>query len=223
MFVKILCNNLYVKTVDIKILSLSPDEYSKQLQQQQQYGRGTLPLSMGWHRYCQSRRSHHDPYLLVTRNEEQDSEVQLDDTGDVRKDRTAVTNIKTAHNHNQDENGRPISPTSAMDATQSITKAHSDVSSLPSSIVMSKSQEEGNHHHHGNDEYGYNDLNLLPRQEDNNNNSSKSALPPRHYTPGELDQAIENGNWDAVAASAAAIVGQGVCQSVSSDSERGVV
>lgn len=52
---------------------------------------------------------------------------------------------------------------------------------------------------------------------------TKSALPPRHYTPGELDQAIENGNWEAVAASAAAIVGQGVSRSVSSDSERGVV
>ena len=52
---------------------------------------------------------------------------------------------------------------------------------------------------------------------------TKSALPPQHYTPGELDQAIENGNWEAVAASAAAIVGQGVSQSMSSDSERGVV
>ena len=63
----------------------------------------------------------------------------------------------------------------------------------------------------------------MPAASSHNNNSSKSALPPRHYTPGELDQAIENGNWGAVAASAAAIVGQGVCQSVSSDSERGVV
>lgn len=53
--------------------------------------------------------------------------------------------------------------------------------------------------------------------------SSKSALPPQHYTPGELDQAIENGNWEAVAASAAAIVNQGVSKSMSSDSERGVV
>lgn len=57
------------------------------------------------------------------------------------------------------------------------------------------------------------------------NHNTKSALPPQHYTPGELDQAIENGNWEAVAASAAAIVGQsaGVNKSVSSDSERGVV
>lgn len=53
--------------------------------------------------------------------------------------------------------------------------------------------------------------------------SNKSALPPQHYTPGELDQAIENGNWEAVAASAAAIVNQGVSKSMSSDSERGVV
>lgn len=53
--------------------------------------------------------------------------------------------------------------------------------------------------------------------------TTTKALPPQHYTPGELDQAIENGNWEAVAASAAAIVRQGINQSGSSDSERGVV
>ena len=53
--------------------------------------------------------------------------------------------------------------------------------------------------------------------------STTKALPPQHYTPGDLDQAIESGNWEAVAASAAAIVGQGINQSGSGESERGVV
>ena len=38
----------------------------------------------------------------------------------------------------------------------------------------------------------------------NTNNNNNSALPPQTDTPGELDQAIETGNWEAVAASAAA-------------------
>ncbi|KAL3784577.1 hypothetical protein ACHAWO_005883 [Cyclotella atomus] len=211
---------------------------------------------------------------LIMRKEGEEEEVELDenaDVTDVRKERNASgLMVKT---DSGDDNG-PISPSSTMDATQSITEAHSDVSSLPSSIGMSKSGEVGE---------GYNDLNLLPRPEDesvlsgdeesyfyNNNGTSslaamgvasgaivgmgvtstrdddessisskshsssvlmedampasnKSALPPQHYTPGELDQAIENGNWEAVAASAAAIVNQGVSKSMSSDSERGVV
>jgi hypothetical protein len=52
---------------------------------------------------------------------------------------------------------------------------------------------------------------------------SHSALPPHHYTPGELDQAIENGNWEAVAASAAAIVSQSRSEESSSNGMKEVV
>ncbi|KAL3801977.1 hypothetical protein HJC23_010321 [Cyclotella cryptica] len=212
-------------------------------------------------------------YLVMQRqNGDNDEEMELDagtNEHDLHKERNALA-IKTGED--VDHNG-PISPASTMDATQSLTAdAHSDVSSLPSSIGMSKSGENGE---------GYNGLNLLPGRPDeesvlsgdeenyfyNSNNlagmgvasgamvrmganssgddessiSSKShsssvlledamphssslyssALPPQHYTPGELDQAIENGNWEAVAASAAAIMGQSSSESV--DSSKGVV
>ena len=40
-----------------------------------------------------------------------------------------------------------------------------------------------------------------------NGSNNSNALPPiQTYVLGELDQAIETGNWEAVAASAAAIV-----------------
>lgn len=98
---------------------------------------------------------------LIMRKEGEEDEVELDenaDVTDVRKERNASgLMVKTGDDGN--DNG-PISPSSTMDATQSITEAHSDVSSLPSSIGMSKSTESGEVGE------GYNDLNLLPRPED---------------------------------------------------------
>ncbi|KAL7478159.1 hypothetical protein ACHAW6_003936 [Cyclotella cf. meneghiniana] len=210
-------------------------------------------------------------YLIMKRqNDDEEEEMDLDDganANDLNKERNALA-IKTGGDVDHDG---PISPASTMDATQSLTAdAHSDVSSLPSSIGMSKSGETAE---------GYNGLNLLPGRPDeesvlsgdeenyfyNSNNlagmgvasgamvrmgapssgddessiSSKShsssvlledalphpsstyssALPPQHYTPGELDQAIENGNWEAVAASAAAIMSKSSSQSVDSGKE----
>ena len=105
-------------------------------------------------------------YLLV-RKEGDESEVELDENADdldLRKERNAKNSLGVETNHNnrngngEEDGGGPISPTSTMDATQSMTAdAHSDVSSLPSTIGMSQSQESSEA-----DDTGYNGLNLLP-------------------------------------------------------------
>ena len=70
---------------------------------------------------------------------------------DLRKERNASSlrknslGLETNNNNtngNGEEGGGPISPTSIMDATQSMTAdTHSDVLSLPSVIDMSQSQK----------------------------------------------------------------------------------
>jgi len=40
----------------------------------------------------------------------------------------------------------------------------------------------------------------------NHINNHGPSLPPQTYTPGDMDQAIEQGNWEALAAGAAAVI-----------------
>jgi hypothetical protein len=100
---------------------------------------------------------------LIMRKEGEEDEVELDenaDASDVRKERNARGSLAVKTDGEEEGDGN-ISPTSTMDATQSLTAdAHSDVSSLPSSIGMSKSSESGEVGE------GYNDLNLLPGRPD---------------------------------------------------------
>lgn len=138
---------------------------------------------------------------LVMRNEgdDEDNAVELDnEENDVRKERRASSlNVKT-NNDGNGEQEAPISPTSTMDATQSITEAHSDVSSLPSSIGMSKSSEDGNHR--------YNDMNLLPGMR-----NQEDCLEDENYFYSQDQNNIGTGKSSlaAMGVASGAIVGMG--------------
>jgi hypothetical protein len=100
-------------------------------------------------------------YLVMRRENDDEQDVELDgdrDANDLNKERNARgLAVKT----DGDAQGGPLSPASTMDATQSMTAdAHSDTSSLPSTIAMSKSEGSGD------GQEGYNDLNLLPGRPD---------------------------------------------------------
>ena len=134
---------------------------------------------------------------LVMRNEgdNEDNAVELDnEENDMRKERRASSLNVNTNKDGSGEQDAPISPTSTMDATQSITEAHSDVSSLPSSIGMSKSSEDGNNR--------FNDMNLLPgmhnqedcmddesyfySQDQNNMGTGKSSLAAMGVASGAI-------------------------------------